>query len=148
MTQATRSGVPAPACCRRSPARRAGREASGHAFLYINVRPGPARIRVVSIPGRSAGANALPALGVFPAALVDGLDHQWIRRDREHRSDDPVGRLLPLLEVHVEADQLAGVLAARRGVEGCVFERRLNDRLRGTRPSIFTETDHREAAAS
>src|SRR5207244_4624675 len=42
-------------------------------------------------------AQSLPARCVLPAALVDRLDHERIRGDREDRPDDPVRRLLPLL---------------------------------------------------
>src|SRR5712691_10484292 len=92
-------------------------------------------------------AQSLPALCVLPVALVDRLDHERIRCDREDRSDDPVRRLLPLLEIDVEAEELAGVLAARRDIERRVLECRLDLRPRRARSSIVGEADHRVAVA-
>src|SRR5437870_4444072 len=92
-------------------------------------------------------AQSLPARCVLPAALVDRLVHERIRGDREDRPDDPVRRLLPLREIHVEAEQLAGVLTARRDIERRVLECRLDLRLRRARAAVVGEADHRVTVA-
>src|SRR5438093_5397877 len=93
-------------------------------------------------------AQSVPALCVLPAALIDRLDHERIRGDREDRPDDPARRFLPLLEIHVEAEELAGVLAARRDIERRVLECRLHFRFGRARSPIVGEADDRVAVAS
>ena len=143
---AGRLGATAQQWCMRSPARQAQREPSERAFLYINVRQGERALV-------SARAQALPAPCVLPAALVDRLDHEGIRRHREDRSDDPVRGFLPLLESDREDDVFRGapcitrVLAVRFDVVRAVLEGRLYRRFRRARATVVAETDHRVAVA-